>query len=64
MSQNLAPRATQKLFRRGAHQYYASITREEHEPVLQFGHNLLDVVFESGKNLVGVSNLATEVSDF
>ncbi len=56
-SQNLAPRSSQKLFRRGAHQHHPRIASEQHETVLQFGHDLLDVVFQRGKNLVRIANL-------
>ncbi len=61
--QNFAPRAAEKLLRRGAYQHHPRIAREQHEPVLQLGHDLLDVVFQRGKNLVGIANLPAQVSD-
>jgi len=45
------------------HQHDARIAGEEHEAILQLGHDLLDVIFERGKDLVGVANLAAEVGD-
>ena len=62
-SQDFAARAAQKFFRRGAHQHDPRIAREEHEPVLQLGHDLLDVVFQRGENLVGIANLPAQVRD-
>src|SRR5260221_6133362 len=62
-SQNFAPRSSQKFFRRGAYQHHLRIASEQHEPVLQLGHDLLDIVFQSGKNLVGIANLAAQMRD-
>ena len=37
---------------------------EQHQAVLQVGHDLVDVVFQGGENLLGIAHLPADVGDF
>ena len=55
---------SQKSFDRCADQHDARVASEQHQAVLQVGHDLVDVVFQGRENFLGVAHLAAEVSNF
>ena len=62
-SQQFSARAAEKSFDRSADQHHARIAGEQHQAVLQLGHDLVHVVFQGGKNFLGVAHLAAQVRD-
>src|SRR5271165_1260309 len=64
MSEKFGARTSQKTFHRRAYQHHARIAREQHQAILQLGHELIDIVFEGRENLPAVANLAAQVGNF
>src|SRR5581483_5614978 len=60
-SQQPTPRASQKTLDRGAHQDHTRIMCEQHEAVLQFGHDLIHVVLQRGEYLPRIAHLPPKV---
>ena len=50
-------------FDRSANQHDPRIASEQHQAVLQFGHQLIDVVFKRRENFSAVANLAPKIGD-
>src|ERR1700733_1413621 len=51
-------RAAEKTLDGSADQHYAGVAGEQHQSILQFGHELIDVVFQGGKDFPAVADLA------
>src|SRR5579871_290261 len=62
-AQQLTPGASEESFDRGADQHDTGITGEEHQAILQLGHELIDVVFQCRENFASVADLASEVGN-
>ena len=62
-AQQFCPRPAQEALDRRAHQYHAGVSREQHQAILQLGHELVDVVFQSGKNLLAIAHLPAQMGD-
>ena len=63
-AQQFLARTPEESFDRCAHQYDPGIAGEQHEPVLELGHQLIDIVFQSGENFFRIAHLAAQVGDF
>ena len=63
-SQKFRARTAQKPFHRRADQHHARVAREQHQAILQLGHELVDVVLEGGEDFPAVANLAAQVGNF
>src|SRR5581483_476053 len=50
LAQHVRPPFSQKALERSADQSYPTVAGEQHRPILQLSHGLIDVVFESGKD--------------
>ena len=64
VAEKFRARTAQKSFDRRAHQHHARVAREQHQAILQLGHELIDVVFEGRENFSAVANLAAQVGNF
>ena len=62
-AEQLSARAAEESLDRRADQHDARVAGEQHQAVLQFGHELIDVVFQRGKNLFAVAHLPAEIGD-
>ena len=57
------PRPAEKPFHRRAHQHDSRVGSEQHQTILQICHDLLDVLFQGGEDLIGISYLTAEVGN-
>jgi len=62
-AQHLAPGAADKLLGGGADQHHLPVTGEQHQAVLQVGHDLIEVLLQGGENLLNIAKLAAEPVD-
>ena len=62
-AQQFSSRPAEKALHRRAHQHDAGVSREQHQAVLQLRHELVHVVFQSGKNFPAVAHLPAKVGD-
>src|SRR6266567_2912507 len=60
-SQQFAARPAEKTFDCCTHEHYPRITREQHQTILQAGHDLVHVVLQGGEDFASVAHLFSQM---
>ena len=62
-AQNFAARAADEALGRGADQHDASVTREQHQAVLQRTHDLVEIFLQGAEHFLDIADLPAQAID-